>query len=143
MQVEGFRGHVASDGSVLSAAGKWRACGWAVVQLDYDEELDPLHGMYSSREADFEVQRTIKRAEVTAFSCLLRKVIGSIKVHVDNNGIIDGLRKGEKECIKPRAGDADLWLKKWEELHELVKRGIPVEVEHVKAHRTKRRKKKR
>ena len=56
---------------------------------------------------------------------------------MDNNGTIDGFRKGEKECIKPRAGDADLWIKKnWEELHELVKRGILVEVEHVKAHRT-------
>ena len=37
---------------------------------------------------------------------------------MDNKGIIDGLRKGEKkECIKPRAGDADLWVKIWEELH--------------------------
>ena len=68
-----------------------------------------LLGMYDSVEAEFEVQRTIKRAELTAFLCLLRKVIGPIKVHVDNKGIVDGLRKGEKECIKPRAGDADLW----------------------------------
>ena len=76
-----------------------------------------------------------KRAELTAFLCLLKKVCGPIKVHVDNRGIIDGLRKGEKECIKPRAGDADLWTKFWEELHEkLVKSGILVEVEHVKAH---------
>ena len=52
---------------------------------------------------------------------------------VDNKGIIDGLRKGEKECIKPRAGDADLWIKNWEELHELVKRDISVEVADVKA----------
>ena len=64
-----------------------------------------------------------------------------IKVHVDNKVKIDGLRKGEKECIiKPRAGDADLWIKMWEELHELVKRGILVEVELVKAHRTKKEK---
>ena len=32
-------GHVATDGSLLGTAGKWGACGWAVVQLDYDEEL--------------------------------------------------------------------------------------------------------
>ena len=82
-----------------------------MVQLDYDEEVGPLHGMYGSMEADFEAQRTIKRAELTAFLCLLRKVSGPIKVHVDNKGIIDGFRKGEKECIKPRAGDADLWIK--------------------------------
>ena len=69
---------------------------------------------------NFEVQRTIKRAELTAFLCFLRKVSGPIKIHVENKGIIDGLRRGEKECIKPRAGDADLWIKIWEELRELV-----------------------
>ena len=41
----------------------------------------------------------------------------------------------ERNCIKPRAGDADLWIKIWEELHNLVSRDIVVEVEHVKAHR--------
>ena len=48
-----------TDGSLLGAAGQWRACGWTVVQLDSDEELEPLHGMYGSMEAEFEVQRTI------------------------------------------------------------------------------------
>ena len=51
MPAEGFKGHVATDGSLLGTAGKWRACGWSVVQLDKDEELGPLHGMYSSMEA--------------------------------------------------------------------------------------------
>ena len=80
-------------------------------------------------EADYEVQRTIKRAELKAFLCLL-----SMWYH---QGPIVGLRKGEKECSKLRAGDADLWIKIWEALHELVKRGILVEVEHVKAHELK------
>ena len=84
MPAEGFKGLVATDGSLLGNDGKWRACGWAVVQLDYDEEMGPLHGMYASMEAEFEVQRTIKRAELTAFLCFLRKVSGPIKVHVDN-----------------------------------------------------------
>ena len=70
MPAEGFKGHVATDGSLLGAVGKWRACGWSVVQLDHDEEVGPLHGMYGSMEAELEVQRTIKRAELTAFSCL-------------------------------------------------------------------------
>ena len=43
------------------------------MQLDYDEDLRPLHGMYGSMEAEFEVQRTIKRAELTAFLCFLKK----------------------------------------------------------------------
>ena len=63
-----------------------------MVQLDYDEEMGPLRGMYGSMEAEYEVQRTIKMAEL----CLTRKVCGPIKVHVDNKGIIDGFRKGEK-----------------------------------------------
>ena len=66
----------------------------------------------------------------------------AIKIHVDNKGVFDLLRRGEKECNKPRAGDAELWRKNWEELHELVKRGIFVEVAHVKAHRTKTEKEK-
>ena len=49
---DGFKGHVATDGSLLGTAGKWEACGWSVVLLDYDEELEPLHGMYGSMEAD-------------------------------------------------------------------------------------------
>ena len=84
MAAEGFKDNVATDGSLLGNSGKWWACGWAVVQLDFDEEMEPLHGMYGSMEAELDVQRTIKRAELTAFLCLLEKVIGPIKVHVDS-----------------------------------------------------------
>ena len=94
MPAEGFKGHVATEGSLLSIAGKWRACGWAVVQLDHDEDMGSPHGMYGSMEAEFEVQRTTKRAELTVFLCFLRKVYGPIKIHVDNKGIIDGFRRG-------------------------------------------------
>ena len=58
---------------LLGRTVKWRACGWAVVQLVYDEEMGPLHGMYGSVEAEVEVQRTIKRAELTAFLCHLKE----------------------------------------------------------------------
>ena len=47
-----------------------------------------------------------------------------------------------QKCIKPKPGDADLWIKIWEELHRLAARDIVVEVEHVKAHRTKKDKEK-
>ena len=77
MQVEGFRDHVATDGSLFGKTGKWGACGWAVVQLDYDEEKGPLHGMYGSIEAEFELQRTVKRAELTAFFCFFQKSDGA------------------------------------------------------------------
>ena len=121
MPAGGFKGHVAT---LLGKAGEWKASGWAVVQLDYDEEMEPLHGMHGSVEAEFEVQRTIKRAELTAFSCLLNRVIGPVEVYVDIKGSIDGLRRGERECIMPTVGDADFWIKIWEELHYLAERAF-------------------
>ena len=39
-------------------------------------------------------------------------------------GIIDGLWRGEGKCIDPKAGDADLWIKIWEELHLLMSKEI-------------------
>ena len=66
------------------------------MQLDYDEDMVPLYGMYGSMDAEFEIQRTIKRAELTAYVCFLKRLIGPIKVHVDNKGIIEELRKGER-----------------------------------------------
>ena len=80
MPAEGFKGHVATDGSLLGTAGKWGACGWSVVQMDYDEEMELLLGMCGSVEAELEVQRTIKRAELTAFPCFLKRVVGPIEV---------------------------------------------------------------
>ena len=59
-------------------------------------------------------------------------------MHVDNKGITDGLWRGERKCIVPKAGDADLWIKISEELHHLVSPETVVEVERVKAHRTKK-----
>ena len=132
--------HVATDGSLLLGAGKWEACGWSVVQLDLDEKLGLLHGMYGSMEAELEVQRSIKRAELTAFLCLLKKVTGTIKVHVENKGITDVLWRGGRKCIDPKAGDADVWVKIWEEVHLPVSKEMLVEVEDVKAHRTKKKK---
>ena len=43
--------------------------------------------------------------------------------------------------MNPKAGDADLWIKIWEELLNLAEGDVLVEVEHVKAHRTKTEKK--
>ena len=83
MPAEGFKGHVTTDGSFLGKAGKLGTCGWAVVQMDCDEQMGPLHGMCGSMEAEYEVQRTIKMAELTAFLHLLKK---SDRTHQDACG---------------------------------------------------------
>ena len=68
-------------------------------------------------------------------------MIEPIKVHVDNKGIVDVLCRGEMKCICRNAGDADLWIKIWEELHRLTSREILIDVVHVEAHRTEKDKK--
>ena len=82
-----------------------------MVQLECDEELGPLHGMYGSMEAEYEVQRTIKRAELTAFLCLLRKVCGPTKVHVDNKGMI-GERMYQARSLRCRPVDKNLAVRR-------------------------------
>ena len=72
MPAEGFECRVATDGSLLGRAGKWGACGWAVVQLDYDEEMGAPAWDVRLDGGRMEVQRTIKRAGLTAFLCLLK-----------------------------------------------------------------------
>ena len=56
-------------------------------------------------------------------------------------GIIDGLCRGETKCIDPKAGDAGLWIEFGENCRCRWQEAILVEVEHVKAHRTKKDKK--
>ena len=65
------------------------------VQLDYDEDMATCMD-YGSMEAELEVQRTIKRTELTAFPCLLKRMIGPTNVYVDSKGIDDGLWRGER-----------------------------------------------
>ena len=52
--------------------------------------------------------------------------------------LLMGYKKRRKECVKPRAGDADLWMRIGEELHIFSKEAFLVEVERVKAHRSKK-----
>ena len=58
-------------------------------------------------------------------------------VHFDDEGIIDGLWRGEMKCVGPKAKGADLWIPIWEVLNNFRSKEILIEVEHVKAHRRK------
>ena len=104
--------------------------GVRLYKLDHDEEMRPLHGMYGTSDADLEVQRTTKRAELTAFFCPLRRIVASTAAHVDNKGISDGLWGGEVECIGPMLICGFLV---WEEVRKVYQEGTLLEVEHVMA----------
>ena len=54
------------------------------------EETGSMHGTHGTLDAELAVQRTIHRAELTAFLCLLKTAIGLTMVHVDDKGISDG-----------------------------------------------------
>ena len=47
-RVESFRNHTAIDGSLEGVSGRDAACGWAVVQLDYDKEEEPWYATYGA-----------------------------------------------------------------------------------------------
>ena len=95
-------------GSLCS--GSCTACGWSVVQLRHNEEMGPMHGLHGTLDAELVVQRAVKRAELTAFWCLLGGIIDPITAHLDNKGIIDGLQSGDIKCIGPREKDAVMWI---------------------------------
>ena len=57
------------------------------MHLDHDDEMGPMHGIYGTLDAELELQRTIKRAELTAFLRLTREAIGPTVVHVDTRGM--------------------------------------------------------
>ena len=59
--------------------------------------------MYDTLDAESKVQRTIKRAGLTAFLCLIRRVDGPTTAHVDNQGIIDGLWTGRDPVYWPES----------------------------------------
>ena len=102
MSADGFKGHVATDGSLLGSAGKWRACRWAVVQLDYDEEIGLLHGIYGSMEAALEVQRANKRAGLTAFLCLSKKCLDLSRCMSTTKELLMGYAEEKENASKPK-----------------------------------------
>ena len=75
------------------------------MQPKNDERMEPMHGMYGTLDVEFE----IKRAELTAFLCFVRRVVGPTAACVDDRGVIDGLWTGD-EMLGPKAKDADLWI---------------------------------
>ena len=86
------------------------------------------------------VQRTIKRAKLMAFFCIFMGIIDATPAHVDNEGIIDGLLRGAMKCNGSKAKDVDLWIFIREEVRRVHQAGTLLDVEHVKAHRSKKRK---
>ena len=76
--------------------------------------------MYGSMESELEVQRTIKRVELTAFLCLLKKLWDPSKCMSTTKASLTGYGEEKEKTTNPKAGDADLQIEIWEELHNLA-----------------------
>ena len=59
-------------------------------------------------------------------------------IHTDNLGILNGVHRGEKKCIGPKAKEADFWVKIWKEIEEVRDEDIWFDVKRVRAQRTQK-----
>ena len=103
-QQKGFKAMLLRAALCWVSAGKWRACGWSVVQLDYDGELGLLHGVYASTDAELEVQAHHQEGRAGG----LLQSSPSRFMSTTKELLI-----GQMKSIDPKAGDADLWIKIW------------------------------
>ena len=70
-----------------------RQVGFMWLISDRDEEIEPMYGMCGSLDAEFEEQRTIKRAELTAFFSLLTRIVGPTTARQWRQEVKDQKRK--------------------------------------------------
>jgi ribonuclease HI len=71
------------------------------------------------------------RAEQTALLEALRIAVPPIKIHCDNQQVVDGVASGRSWCTDARREGADLWKAIWDALDDV---GEGVNVVKVKAH---------
>ena len=57
-------------------------------------------------------------------------------VHTEYVGVSGGLHRDEQKCIGPKATEAVLWMKVWQEIEKGRCGNIQFDVKHVKADRT-------
>ena len=63
----------------------------SLVQLDHDGELEPMHGNLGPIEAGIDVQRTIRRVDMTSFWMTLTGLCALATILTDNISFLSGL----------------------------------------------------
>ena len=124
----GATGDAYTDGSSTGSYWLARRGGWAVVSLDTAgrwrwTRYGTLGGPNVSSH----------RAELRALAEALRLAVPPLRVHTDNQDVVDGVACGRAWCTSSRSADADLWREVWDLLD--LKRAIgEVFVVKVRAH---------
>ncbi len=119
-------GEVYVDGSARGIFWRARRAAWASVGLGEDGRVAwTLSGSCNEPFA------SSFRAEQRALLETLRIAAPPLRVHCDNQMVVDGVAKGRKWCLNPRREGASLWRDIWRALDDV---GGGVEVVKVKAH---------
>ena len=108
---KGYKGNTCIDGESLK--GLCTDCGWAAVQLDYDESEEPWFAVYGTMPILLEVQRTMREGlNYGLFMCGLG-LEAQVIIFSDHFGVVQTLRSGEIPCVR-RKDDAGWQKPSWE-----------------------------
>ncbi len=119
-------GEVYVDGSARGVFWRARRAAWASVGLGADGRVDwTLSGSCNEPFA------SSFRAEQRALLETLLIAVPPLRVHCDNQMVVDGVAKGRRWCLNPRREGASLWRDIWRAMDEA---GDGIEVVKIKAH---------
>ena len=76
------------------------------------------------------------RAELRALLDALVVAVPPVRIHIDNQDVLDGANQGRAWCISSKVAESDLWRLVWDQL-DRVKATGPVELKKVKDHTTR------
>ena len=77
-----------------------------------------------------QVQRTIKRAEISALYMVLMKLCGPAEVFCDHRGVVQALNKGQVNCTRASQGRESVTRtreplgSRWRKIGECIDEGI-------------------
>ena len=121
-------GDVYTDGSSTGSYWLARRGGWSVVSLSASGRWQwTRYGTLGGPNI------SSYRAELRALLEALRCAVPPLRIHTDNQPVLDGLACGRSWCVSSRAAEADLWREVWV-LLESKRRLGEVSVVKVRAH---------
>ena len=124
-------GNVFTDGAMRGKApASARRSGWAAVQVD--SEAAVVQGLFGPCP---DLHPTAFRAELWAAVQALQHARVPVKLHVDNQGVVDGWRRGRGWCTAAARPAADLWKLFWSAADNIGADG-GIDVVKVKGHAT-------
>ena len=121
-------GDLFTDGSSKGLYWRARRGGWSVVAVDgAGRWLWTKWGTLGGLNVNS------FRAELQAILEVLQIAVPPVRIHTDNQDVVDGVQRGRGWCTRAKAAGADLWRKVFDRLEELASKG-QVSVIKVKAH---------